>query len=166
MEKNFKNYIYTDKFEYVKKEKSKECIFCKINLIENTLIHQTDEMLIILNKFPYNPGHIMIIPKRHVLNIEELSDSEVIKLFQLLKLLKRVLIATHNPQGFNIGINIGKVAGGSISHLHVHLVPRYENELNFLEVTSGTRVIVEKLEDTLKKIKDEFNKICNEDGIK
>jgi len=159
MDKNFKEYIFTDKIDYVKKKKSNECIFCKNDRLMDTFIHESDQILVILNKYPYNPGHLMIVPKRHVEDIEDLSDPELLKLFHLIKLSKRVLTTTHSPQGFNIGINLGKAAGGSVGHLHVHVVPRYKSELNFLEVTSGTRVIVEKLEDTRKKIQDEFKKI-------
>ena len=158
MEKNFKDYIFTDKLDYVQKKKSEECIFCKIDLIKDTLIQKTNQFLVVLNKYPFNPGHLMIVPRKHIEDIEELSDSEFIKLFHLIKLSKRVLITTHNPHGFNIGINLGKAAGGSVGHLHVHVVPRYKSELNFLEVTSGTRVIVEKLEDTRNKIQEEFKK--------
>ena len=158
MDKNFKNYLYVDKIDYVKEKKQENCIFCDLKLLQDTLIHEYDDFLIVLNKYPFNPGHLMIIPKRHIEDIDELSEVEFFKLFQLLKLCKKLLIKTHNPHGFNIGLNIGEVAGGSVRHLHVHVVPRYKSELNFLEVTVGTRVIVEKLEDTLKKIKDEFNK--------
>ncbi len=128
-------------------------------MIKDTLINDGEIFLIILNKYPYNPGHLMIIPKNHIEDIEDLSDSEFLELFHLLKLSKRVLTTTHGPHGFNIGLNLGKAAGGSVRHLHIHVVPRYKSELNFLEVTSGTRVIVEKIEDTLKKIKEEFKKI-------
>lgn len=156
MEKKFKKYLFVDKMDYVKKKKPINCIFCDLKLIEDTLIKEIDDFLIVLNKYPFNPGHLMIIPKRHIEDIDELSEIEFLQLFNLLKFTKRILKKTHNPDAFNIGINLGKVAGGSVRHLHIHIVPRYNHELNFLEVTSGTRVIVEKLEDTFKKIQKEI----------
>lgn len=159
MDKNFKNYLYIDKIDYVKNKKQGNCIFCNSDSIKNTLINEFNDFLIVLNKYPFNPGHLLVIPKRHVEDIDELSENEFITLFELIKLSKKILNKIYAPDGFNIGLNLGDAAGGSIKHLHVHLVPRFRSEVNFLEVTSSTRVIVEKLEDTLQKLQYEFNKL-------
>ena len=159
MDKNFKKYLYIDKIDYVKSKKEGSCIFCHPDSMNDTLINESEDFLIVLNKYPFNPGHLLIIPKSHVEDIDDLSENDLLKLFRLLKLSKKILNKTHAPQGFNIGLNLGEAAGGSIKHLHVHVVPRYSSELNFLEVTSGTRVIVEKFKDTLQKLKDEFKKV-------
>ncbi|MHA1797567.1 MAG: HIT family protein [Candidatus Helarchaeota archaeon] len=158
MEKNFKNHIFIDKINYVTKKKSSKCIFCDLELVKDTLLKEFDDFIIILNKYPYNPGHLMIVPKKHVEDIDDLTENEFLILFSLLKLVKKILKEVYNPQAFNIGINLGKAAGGSVKHLHVHVVPRYSNELNFLEVTSGTRIIVEPLESTINKLRAAFNK--------
>ena len=159
MEKNFKNYKFIDKMDYVSKKKLKDCPFCDIELIKDTLIEESNEFLIVLNKYPFNPGHLLIIPRNHVEDIDDLTELEFINLFSLLKQFKNILKKIYQPHGFNVGLNLGESAGGSVEHLHVHVVPRYRTELNFLEVASGTRVIVEKLEDTLKKIKSELKSL-------
>ena len=161
MEKNFKEYVFTDKIDYVKNKKPKECIFCKTAPIKDYIVFEDALFFVVINKYPYNPGHLMIIPKKHIENIEDLSESDALELFKLIKLTKQVLNKSHGPHGFNIGMNLGEAAGGSIKHIHVHVVPRYTSEFGYIEVTSGTRVIVEKLEDTHKKITSEFNKISN-----
>ena len=109
---------------------------------------------IILNAFPYNPGHVMVVPYRHVPTLELLDDNEGLELFQLVQLSLKVLREVYNPDGFNIGVNIGKVAGAGIeSHVHIHIVPRWSGDTNFMPVFGNVKVIPEALEDTYEKIK-------------
>jgi len=144
--------------QYVTKPKESGCILCqksKENKDEtNFILHRSQNNFIILNAFPYNPGHLMIAPYRHIANLQDLSDDEVTDHFNLVKkslaLLKEIL----NADGFNIGLNIGKVAGAGIEeHLHTHIVPRWQGDVNFMPVLSNTRVISEGLAATYKKLR-------------
>jgi ATP adenylyltransferase len=152
LEKNFREYRYIDKMSYVSGKKSDECIFCNP---KELIIYQTEEVVILLNKFPYNPGHLLIAPKTHVAKFEEMVDSDVLKLMKTIQKAIKLLEKVSAPSGVNIGLNQGKTAGASIiEHLHFHVVPRYDNELGFMDVIGGTRMIVENMEDTLKKLKE------------
>lgn len=155
MEKNFRNYIFIDKINYVKGKKPDECIFCNPREL---LLYQTDDIIILLNKYPYNPGHLLVAPKEHREKLEDLSDSDLLIIMNTIQKVIKLIEQVYSPKGFNIGLNQGKVAGASIiNHLHFHVVPRYENEFGFMDITAGTRIIVEKLEDTLKKLKNNIN---------
>ncbi|MEM2907253.1 MAG: HIT domain-containing protein [Candidatus Odinarchaeota archaeon] len=129
-----------------------DCIFCKaFKEPEDSgvkILFKNEKIMVVLNKYPYNPGHLMVIPSRHVENLTELEEAEINYLFSKvvasIKLLKKV----YNPPGFNIGLNIGENSGASIRHLHVHVVPRYRSETGFLETISGARVLVETLDQT------------------
>jgi len=146
------------RIQYVTRPKETGCILCqksKENKDEtNFILHRSQNNFIILNAFPYNPGHLMIAPYRHIANLQDLSDAEITDHFNLVKkslaLLKEIL----NPDGFNIGLNIGKVAGAGIEeHLHTHIVPRWQGDVNFMPVLSNTRVISEELAATYKKLR-------------
>ncbi|HUV45964.1 MAG TPA: HIT domain-containing protein [Dehalococcoidia bacterium] len=146
------------RIQYVTRPKESGCILCqksKENKDEtNFILHRSQNNFIILNAFPYNPGHLMIAPYRHIANLQDLSDDEITDHFNLVKkslaLLKEIL----NPDGFNIGLNIGKVAGAGIEeHLHTHIVPRWQGDVNFMPVLSNTRVISEELAATYKKLR-------------
>jgi len=107
-----------------------------------------------LNVFPYNNGHLLIAPYRHIASVEELSEEERIELMELssrmVVLLKNIL----HPQGFNLGMNIGAVAGAGVAgHLHLHIVPRWSGDTNFMPVLSDSKVISESLDDTYRKLK-------------
>jgi diadenosine tetraphosphate (Ap4A) HIT family hydrolase len=109
--------------------------------------------MVIMNIFPYNTGHLQVIPVKHATALEELDDKTVSELFVLvkkcLKLLKKVL----GPEGFNIGINQGEnVAGASIPHLHIHIVPRYRNDFGFMEIIAKTKVLPESVDETYEKL--------------
>ncbi|BBG24484.1 hypothetical protein IC006_1805 [Sulfuracidifex tepidarius] len=113
----------------------------------------------ILNAYPYNTGHVMVVPYRHVPSIDLLSDDEVIDLFHLVKDSMNSIRNSYNPHGFNIGINIGRVAGAGIeNHVHVHIVPRWNGDSNFMPVVSNTKVISETLEDTYVKLSKYWEK--------
>jgi ATP adenylyltransferase len=108
----------------------------------------------ILNAFPYNPGHLMVSPYRHIANLQDLSDAEAKEHLDIIKkglgLLKEVM----EPTGFNIGLNVGRVAGAGIAeHLHTHIVSRWQGDTNFMQVLSDTKVIPEALAATYRKLK-------------
>ena len=110
----------------------------------------------VLNLYPYNTAHLMIVPYRAVPDLEDLSDDELLELMTMLKRMKAAVTEAFHPHGFNVGINLGIAAGAGIEqHLHVHLVPRWRNDANFMTVTAGTRVHPNDLETiyaTLKKL--------------
>ncbi len=117
------------------------------------IVHRSKLSYLILNRFPYNPGHLLAVPLREVTNLEELSPAERADLFEEIILAKRLLSAALKPDGFNVGVNLGSaVAGGSIAHLHGHIVPRWNGDNNFMPVLGQTRILPQSLEATWVKL--------------
>jgi ATP adenylyltransferase len=133
-----------------------DCVLCAMvkgdKSVETKVIFQDDNGMVVLNRYPYNPGHLMVFPKRHIERLSELDEESLLALFKLVKKSSKLLEKTYSPHGINIGINQGRSSGASVAHLHVHIVPRYENETGFMEVFAGTRVIHETLDDSMKKL--------------
>jgi len=158
-----RSYLFnTEKIKYVKGDKpSVECILCAIRdnnpLVKNLNVHTTEKFIIAVNLFPFNPGHLMIIPKRHISRIDELTDAEASEMHDLLVKSIKFLDEEFKPSGYNIGYNLGDGSGASIAHLHQHIVPRYTNEIGFLDVLSGTRVIVNDPVEVMEKLKVRFS---------
>jgi len=149
------------RLEYIQAEKPKECILCEKpsqnNDALNYILYRGDKNFVILNSYPYNPGHLMIAPYRHTGNLEELTDEELHEHFKIVSRSVKLLKQVFNPDGFNIGINIGKVAGaGIVDHFHTHIVPRWPGDTNFMPVISDVRVLPEALAETYNKLKDKF----------
>jgi ATP adenylyltransferase len=143
-----RTYLFnTDKLKYVKGDKpGVECILCALRDnhpdIKNLEIARRDGFIVSVNLYPFNAGHLMIFPFRHLESVYELTDEEALALHRLLGDSLKILEDEFNPDGFNIGYNLGKNSGASISHLHLHVVPRYGNEVGFLDVLAGTRLVV------------------------
>lgn len=116
------------------------------------IIHRSALCYLMLNRFPYNPGHLLVIPFREVSDLEDLNTRESADLFATTTFGKKVLTAVMSPDGFNIGFNLGRTAGGSIDHLHGHIVPRWSGDNNFMPVIGQTRVLPESLEATWEKL--------------
>ncbi len=160
-----RNYLFnTEKINYVKGDKpSVECILCAIRdnnpLVKNLNVHTTENFIIAVNLFPFNPGHVMIFPRRHICNISELTESEAAEMHSLLVRTIRYIDEEFNPSGYNVGYNLGNGSGASIQHLHQHIVPRYTNEVGFLDVLSGTRVIVSDPVVVMEKLKIKFSAV-------
>ena len=136
-------------------DKTKKCIFCEAleKPDEYYVVKETSHSIALLNAYPYNTGHVMIAPKRHVSDVDLLSEEELIDLARLLKVIIRAIRIEYNPHGFNIGINIGRAAGAGIEdHLHIHIVPRWVGDTNFMPVVSGTKTLPEDLDTTRKRI--------------
>src|SRR4030043_2162444 len=140
------------RMDYILEKKRKGCFFCRTlrdgNDEDQLLLFRANHGFGIMNKFPYNNGHLMIVPKRHSREFEELRDEELTELFRLVKVSTKVLKASFHPHGFNIGINIGKEAGAGEEHLHLHVVPRWAGDTNFMPVLGETKIIPEYLEKT------------------
>ena len=116
------------------------------------IVHRQPLSYLILNRFPYNPGHLLAIPFREVVELEELSPAERADLMEAIVFGKRLLAATLRPDGFNVGFNLGTAAGGSIAHLHADIVPRWNGDTNFMPVLGQTRTLPEALESTWTKL--------------
>lgn len=149
------------RIQYIRQEKPEGCILCekpKQNKDAlNYILYRGGKNFIILNTYPYNPGHLMVAPYRHVANIEELTEEERNEHFEVVCRSVRVLRQVFNPGGFNIGINEGKVAGAGIDdHFHTHIVPRWQGDTNFMPVLADIRVVPEALTETYQKLRGKF----------
>lgn len=143
--------------------KSDECIFCRAvrdaDGPENQIVWRGEHAFIILNRFPYNSGHVMVVPFQHVESIEGLDDRANAEVMALIIRIMKALRAIYRPQGFNIGANIGEAAGAGIAgHVHIHIVPRWNGDTNFMTTIGDTRVLPETLEDTYQRIQEELLK--------
>jgi len=142
-------------------EKPEGCILCdkpgQNNDAQNYILYRGSKNFVIMNAYPYNPGHLMVAPYRHVASLDELTDDELHEHFEIVSRSVRLLRQVFNPGGFNIGVNIGKVAGAGIDeHVHTHIVPRWQGDTNFMPVVAETRVVPEALAETYKKLEGKF----------
>jgi ATP adenylyltransferase len=117
------------------------------------IVHRSPLSYLMLNRFPYNPGHLLAIPFREIVDVDELTPEESADLMSIIVFGKRVLRAAMKPDGFNIGFNLGSSAGGSIPHLHGHIVPRWNGDTNFMPVLGQTRILPQALESTWENLK-------------
>ncbi len=145
------------RIEYILSEKDKKCIFCeKPNQNkdrENLILYRAVKNVVMMNKYPYNPGHLMVAPYKHVAKLDALENEELLEHIQLVSRCVTMLKEVMNPEGFNIGINLGKVAGAGIEeHIHTHIVPRWNGDTNFMPVMSNTRTISEALDATYDRL--------------
>ncbi|WP_066637356.1 HIT family protein [Desulfolucanica intricata] len=148
---------------YIGKDHGDACIFCeKLESNEdakNYTILRGDKTFVIMNLYPYNNGHLLIAPKRHVGDLTELEPDEVLELGQMTQRMVKLLRSAFNPDGFNVGANLGKIAGAGIpGHFHIHVVPRWAGDNNFMPVIGDVRVISEGMDMTYKKIMDALAK--------
>jgi ATP adenylyltransferase len=149
------------RMKYIESTKPEGCILCEKPAedkdAENYILYRGERNFIILNGYPYNPGHLMVAPYRHVASTDELAIEELHEHFELVVRGVAVLRQVYKPEGFNIGINLGKVAGAGIDdHVHTHIVPRWQGDTNFMPVVSETRVIPQALIQTYDKLRDKF----------
>ena len=153
---------------YIRHKRQKGCFFCQEPSQrkdeKNLILHQGELAFVMMNKFPYTNGHLMVVPRRHCLEMEQLSDEEGEELFHLLQTSVRALRTSLGPQGFNIGLNLGKVSGAGEEHLHFHIVPRWAGDTNFMPVLAETKVIPESLQETYRKLDSAFRTILGRKG--
>ncbi len=150
--------------EYVSKKRETGCIFCIPNSPlpdeEKLVLYRDQKVLVIMNKFPYNVGHLLVSPVRHVKELEELIEEELLALMKITRECVKILKKVFNPQGFNIGFNLGKVAGaGYPDHLHLQIVPRWEGDINFLTILDEVRLISHHLISTYRELFSYFQKV-------
>lgn len=153
-----------DRIRYVRqlKSKSDECVFCETSKADEfssdkLLVHKTKYSMVILNKYPYNTGHLLILPIKHEGQLDALSMDEVSDVALTVQKCVGILKKEYQCPGLNIGLNHGAVAGAGIpNHLHWHIVPRWAGDTNFFPLIAETKVLIESLEETYKRIKPHF----------
>jgi ATP adenylyltransferase len=157
------NYIWSPwRMKYImKQDASKGCVFCDaLDLSdgpENLVVHRSKYAFVILNRYPYTSGHVLVVPFVHTPSYENLDPEERAEMMELINQCTRVLRPIYHPEAFNIGANLGTAAGAGIAeHVHFHIVPRWEGDTNFLSTVSNTRVLPETLEDTYWRIKNNW----------
>jgi ATP adenylyltransferase len=150
------------RMEYINQEPKPGCLFCRV--IENPsdpdaelVVWRPDGAIVMLNKFPYNAGHVMVAPVAHKGDLADLDDSESAALMAALRRTITVLRAALQPEGFNVGANIGRAAGAGIpDHVHLHVVPRWNGDTNFMPVIGEVKIVNEHLVRTAEKLREAF----------
>lgn len=148
---------------YIEGDKKGGCIFCdalrEADGPENLIAFRGGQAFVILNRYPYASGHLMVVPFEHKSDLEQLSRAARAEMMELTARASAVLRAIYKPEGLNLGANIGEAAGAGVrEHVHLHLVPRWIGDTNFMPVLGQTRVLPETLEDTYRRVRDAFQK--------
>ena len=149
------------RIQYILNDKPEGCILCEKPRedkdVENYLLFRGNKNFIMMNSYPYNPGHLLVVPYRHTSNLDELPDDERNEHFELVSRSIKVLKEVFAPGGFNIGANLGKVAGAGIEdHFHSHIVPRWQGDTNYVPVLADVRVVPQALAETYQQLKGRF----------
>ena len=151
--------------EYIRGKKPGGCIFCKDSLrSDDYVLYEGTMAFVMMNRYPYSCGHLLIIPLRHLSGLDELKPAEKLEIFDLADLSVKVLKEAMTPDGFNLGMNLGKTAGAGVDdHVHIHIVPRWNGDTNFMTVVGETRVISEDLAQTRTKLLHSFERISHQE---
>ncbi len=155
------------KLEYVqgKDRPEVDCILCAVRdddeRVKSLKVYQDDLCFVVLNLYPYNPAHMMLVPNRHILKYLNLTKEEVVHISRAIQGLQMLLDDLYSPKGYNLGVNQGKNAGASIEHLHIHILPRYGSELGYIDIFGKTRVVVESIDSVKKKVEEKINDYLN-----
>jgi ATP adenylyltransferase len=140
-------------------EKTSDCFLCHDYAHPeedeaNLVLWRTDKSIVVLNRFPYNNGHLLIAPARHIADLSQAAEGEMLELMKLVRESQRALSLAVCPHGFNVGLNFGRCAGAGLpAHMHVHVVPRWDGDTNFMSVCSDTKVVSQSLEELLSELK-------------
>lgn len=151
-----------DRYNYVKKLLPDQgCVFCEAATHEvgfsHLCVYKSEHSMVLLNKFPYNSGHLLILPRSHKGSLLALTDHEFVDLNSTMRMAMKAVQDIYKPLAMNLGLNQGKAAGAGIpEHLHYHLIPRWEGDLNFFPLIAETKVVIESLEQTYQKLHDYF----------
>jgi ATP adenylyltransferase len=151
------------RMEYISGTPQPGCLFCRVQEApaaddrKNLVVHRAPDAVVLLNKFPYNSGHLMVAPRAHVATLVGLDDDHTLGVMRLVRRSLVVLEGAMAPEGFNVGVNLGRVAGAGIpDHVHVHVVPRWNGDTNFMPVLGEVKVIGEHLDRTWEKVAEGF----------
>ena len=152
------DYILSDR-------KGQKCIFCPIEGQadeERLIVHQTAFSMVMLNRYPYSYAHLMVAPVSHVHEVSKLNPEEMTDIFKIVGQSIDILKEVCHPDGFNVGMNLGHVAGaGILYHLHFHIIPRWQGDMNFMPSLADVRIIPEHLSQTYKRLRPHFQKLAN-----
>ncbi len=157
MEKTLNHLWSPWRMTYIQNDKEEGCVFCdalgQIDGAKNLVVYRGQMAFVILNRYPYTSGHLMIVPYKHTASLLELTSETLSELMVLATKSIQMLSGEYHPQGYNLGMNLGEVAGaGIVEHIHMHIVPRWGGDTNFMSTTAATRVLPEALEDTYLRI--------------
>ncbi len=151
------------RYKFIKSKKEKGCVFCnRIKMkdtVKNLIVYRGEKVCVIMNKFPYNTGHVMVLPIRHIGQIERLTTEESIEFFETTRLAVKVIKKALGPDSLNLGMNLGRSSGAGIpGHVHMHIVPRWQGDTNFMPVVGKTEIISVPLEPIYRKLVKEFSR--------
>ena len=145
---------------YVLKGRPSGCIACDALAegvgVRSLVLHRGRDTFVMLNRYPYNTGHLMVCPVRHLKDPGEMTDAELLETMRLVSRCSDLLRRTMNAAGINAGLNLGPASGGSVDHLHFHVVPRWVGDTNFMPVIAGTKTLVEMLDGTWNRLRTEM----------
>lgn len=147
------------RYPYITGDKGEGCIFCikTEDDRKRLVVHRSSHSFVIMNLYPYNNGHVMVVPNRHISKLNDLSNEESTDLFTNLILCEKVITENYQPDGLNVGINLGKAGGAGVDeHLHIHIVPRWFGDSNYMTTTANTRVIPEDFDNAYQSLKKLF----------
>jgi ATP adenylyltransferase len=140
------------------------CVFCEATASAEAaplVLHRGRHCYVILNLFPYNSGHLMVVPNRHVATLSSTTPAERCEMMDLTQLAEQALTEAYKPQGLNVGMNLGRSAGaGIVDHIHVHVVPRWNGDTNFMTVVGEVRVLPEDVAETAQRLRETFSKLA------
>ena len=140
------------------------CVFCRVagqdELRDPLIVHDGRSAFVILNLYPYSSGHVMVVPRRHIATLAEASSDELAEMIVLARCAEIVLTEAYAPNGLNLGINVGRAAGAGVAdHLHLHVVPRWAGDTNFMTVVGDARILPETLEQTSARLRPLFDRV-------
>jgi ATP adenylyltransferase len=142
------------------------CVFCEALSsadAEALVLHRGRDCYVILNLYPYNSGHLMVVPNRHIATLSSATHEERCELMDLTRLAEQALSESYRPQGLNVGMNLGRSAGaGIVDHLHVHVVPRWNGDTNFMTVVGEVRVLPEDITQTAQRLREAFQRLAED----
>jgi ATP adenylyltransferase len=150
------------RFDYITKvDQTTSCVFCSIlgesKDTENLVLYRGKNVYVVINRFPYTSGHLLIVSNRHISTLNEASDDELLEFITLGRHCENVLRQEYSPNGFNLGFNVGRAAGAGIEqHLHMHVLPRWIGDSNFVSVVGETRILPEELPTTYRRLLPHF----------
>lgn len=160
-----RQYLYNiEKLKYAASGRhDHDCILCGIVNRDPDLsgleLYRSEYNVVTVNLYPYNPGHIMIFPIRHITSLDEMTEEEALDHFRILKASIRILNDEFSPHGYNIGYNMGDFSGASIGHLHQHIVPRFCNEIGFIDVLAGARISVVDPNKVMERLSEQYSRL-------
>lgn len=153
------------RLQYVTKTgEAHACVFCEADANRanaGLVVHRGTACFVILNLFPYNNGHLMIVPSRHIATLGSATPAELSEMMDLTRAAEAALTEIYKPQGLNVGMNLGRAAGaGIVDHMHIHVVPRWAGDTNFMSVVGDVRVLPEELAETAARLTPVFDRLC------